>query len=71
MEPVACCRNGVGDRLAREGFEHEGTFIAAAGRKFRIDFKRHTQKSYGIWSTELTADLYRARDRAGLTPYAM
>ena len=58
---------GVGDRLAREGFQHEGTFIAAAGRKFRIDFKRHTQKKVTVYGqTELTADLYRARDRAGL-----
>ena len=26
---------GVGDRLAREGFVHEGTIIASAGRQLR------------------------------------
>ena len=35
---------GVGDRLLSEGFVHEGTFIAAAGRQFRIDFQQHVQK---------------------------
>ena len=35
---------GVGERLSREGFTHEGTFIAAAGRQFRIDFQKHVQK---------------------------
>ena len=58
---------GVGDRLAREGFEHEGAFIAAAGRKFRIDFKHYTKKNVTVYGqTELTADLYCARDSAGL-----
>ena len=57
---------GVGERLAREGFKHTGTFIAAAGRKFRIDFKQHTRKNVTVYGqTELTADLYHARDRAG------
>ena len=35
---------GVGNRLLREGYAHEGTFIAAAGRQFRIDFQHYVQK---------------------------
>ena len=58
---------GVGDRLLREGYAHEGTFIAAAGRQFRIDFQHHVQKIVTIYGqTEVTADLYNARDKAGL-----
>lgn len=58
---------GVGDRLLREGFIHEGAFIAAAGRQFRIDFQKHVQKHVTVYGqTEVTADLYNARDKAGL-----
>lgn len=58
---------GVGDRLLREGYAHEGTFIAAAGRQFRIDFQHHVQKCVTVYGqTEVTADLYNARDKAGL-----
>ena len=58
---------GVGDRLVREGYAHEGTFIAAAGRQFRIDFQYHVQKIVTIYGqTEVTADLYNARDKAKL-----
>ena len=58
---------GVGDRLLREGYAHEGTFIAAAGRQFRIDFQHHVQKIVTIYGqTEVTADLYNARDKAKL-----
>ena len=58
---------GVGDRLLREGYAHEGTFIAAAGRQFRIDFQHHVQKYVTVYGqTEVTADLYNARDKAGL-----
>ena len=59
---------GVGDRLLREGYAHEGTFIAAAGRQFRIDFQYFVQKYVTVYGqTEVTADLYNARDKAGLT----
>ena len=58
---------GVGDRLLREGYAHEGTFIAAAGRQFRIDFQHHVQKYVTVYGqTDVTADLYNARDKAGL-----
>ena len=58
---------GVGDRLLHEGFAHEGTFIAAAGRQFRIDFKQHVENHVTVYGqTELTADLYNARDNARL-----
>ncbi|MDA0318126.1 MAG: 4-hydroxybenzoate 3-monooxygenase [Proteobacteria bacterium] len=63
---------GVGERLSREGFTHEGTFIAAAGRQFRIDFQKHVQKHVTVYGqTEVTADLYEARDKAGLTTIHM
>ena len=58
---------GVGNRLLREGHVHEGTFIAAAGRQLRIDFQHYVQKYVTIYGqTEVTADLYNARDKAGL-----
>ena len=37
---------GVGARLHAEGFVHDGTFIAAAGRQFRIDFQKHTGQHF-------------------------
>ena len=58
---------GVGNRLLREGYAHEGTFIAAAGRQFRIDFQHHVQKYVTVYGqTDVTADLYNARDKVGL-----
>ena len=57
---------GVGMRLRTEGFVHNGTFIAAAGRQFRIDFQKHTGKSVTVYGqTEVTRDLYEAREDHG------
>ncbi|MDH3538227.1 MAG: 4-hydroxybenzoate 3-monooxygenase [Gammaproteobacteria bacterium] len=54
---------GVGERMEREGLVHEGTYLAASNRGFRIDFKRHTGGTVMVYGqTELTRDLYRARD---------
>lgn len=54
---------GVGARMDREGFVHDGTYIARQNRGFRIDFKKHTGKSVMVYGqTEVTADLYNARD---------
>ncbi len=54
---------GVGARMAREGFVHDGTYIALQNRGFRIDFKAHTGKTVMVYGqTEVTADLYEARD---------
>jgi p-hydroxybenzoate 3-monooxygenase len=58
---------GVGDRMDREGQVHDGFFIAHGGAKHRIDLKAlaggKTVLVYG--QTELTRDLYEARDRLG------
>ncbi len=59
-------RAGAGKRMDEQGLEHEGVFIAAANRKFRIDFKRHTGKIVLVYGqTEVTRDLYEALDEAG------
>lgn len=54
-----------GQRMDREGEIHEGFFIAHDGRLERVDLHRHSGGSsvlvYG--QTELTRDLYEARDR--------
>ena len=54
-----------GERMDREGEIHEGFYIAHSGRMDRVDLHRHSGGSsvvvYG--QTELTRDLYEARDR--------
>jgi p-hydroxybenzoate 3-monooxygenase len=54
-----------GERMDREGEIHEGFFIAHGGRTERVDLHKHSGGSsvvvYG--QTELTRDLYEARDR--------
>ena len=54
---------GVGTRLRPEGVVHYGTFSAAGGRQFRIDFQKHTGKSGTVYGqTEVTQDLYETRE---------
>ncbi len=61
-------RAGVGARMDREGYRHTGTAIAAAGRQFRIDFERLAGRAVMVYGqTELTRDLYEARDAMGGT----
>ncbi len=54
-----------GDRMDAEGEIHEGFFISEDGEKRRVDLAGHTGGNsvvvYG--QTELTRDLYEARDR--------
>ena len=54
-----------GERMDREGEIHEGFFIASEGRLNRVDLHKYSGGSsvvvYG--QTELTKDLYEARDR--------
>ena len=54
-----------GERMDREGEIHEGFFIAHDGRLDRVDLHKHSGGNsvmvYG--QTELTRDLYEARDR--------
>ena len=60
---------GVGARMDREGQIHSGFSIAFGGRLLRIDLERltggRTVMVYG--QTEITRDLYAARDAAGGT----
>ena len=54
---------GVGERMDREGLAHEGIYLATENRGFRIDFRQLTAGSVMVYGqTELTLDLYRARD---------
>ncbi len=53
----------LGDRMDRDGILHDGVFLACGNRRFRIDFRQRTGKRVMVWGqTEVTADLYRARD---------
>ena len=59
----------VGDRLDREGQVHTGISLAFAGRTERINLQELTEgKTVTIYGqTEITRDLYNARDRMGGT----
>ncbi len=58
-----------GERMDREGEIHEGFHIADSGKLRRVDLHRHSGGNsvvvYG--QTEVTRDLYAARDRMGGT----
>jgi p-hydroxybenzoate 3-monooxygenase len=58
---------GLGARMDREGHPHDGSWIAWEGRpRFLIDTRKFTGKpmmAYG--QTNITEDLYAARDAAG------
>jgi p-hydroxybenzoate 3-monooxygenase len=57
---------GCADRLHAEGFIHEGTLISYGDEMFRVDFTEHTGKPVVVYGqTELTRDLYVAREAAG------
>lgn len=57
---------GVSDRLDREGFVHDGTFMAARNQGFRIDFNALVGKTVTVYGqTEVTRDLYEARAAMG------
>ena len=61
MEQAGCAA-----RLHAEGFRHDGTLIAYGDEMFRIDFKAHTGTPVVVYGqTELTRDLYAAREAAG------
>lgn len=58
---------GVAGRLHAEGHIHDGTLIGYDGDMFRVDFSEHTDASVVVYGqTEVTRDLYAARDAAGL-----
>lgn len=57
---------GVGVRMKTEGLVHDGTHLAYGNRSFRIDFRSLTHKPVLVYGqTELTKDLYDARDAGG------
>lgn len=57
---------GLGARMHREGFVHTGTLIAARNHPIRIDFEALTGARVMVYGqTEVTHDLYAARDAAG------
>jgi p-hydroxybenzoate 3-monooxygenase len=59
---------GVADRMDRESFVHEGTVIAYGDEMFRVSFQEHTGTDVIVYGqTELTRDLYDAREAAGGT----
>ncbi|MGI9357332.1 MAG: FAD-dependent monooxygenase, partial [Rhizobiaceae bacterium] len=59
---------GCGERMRREGFEHDGTLISYGDEMFRIDFRAHAGTPVMIYGqTEVTRDLYEAREKAGGT----
>ena len=56
----------VHERLDREGQVHEGIGIAFGGRRHRIDFRTLTGSCVTVYGqTEITCDLFEARDAAG------
>ena len=57
---------GAGARMEREGLVHAGITLAASSRGFRIDFEQLTGGTVMVYGqTELTRDLYEARDTSG------
>ncbi|MBY8859426.1 4-hydroxybenzoate 3-monooxygenase [Nocardia sp. CA2R105] len=57
---------GVGDRIARDGFEHRGIHLQWPGERHHLDFVDLAGKSVWVYGqTEVTKDLMAARERAG------
>lgn len=57
---------GIGARMDREGFVHEGVYLAVQNRGFRVDFKALVGKQVMVYGqTEVTHDLYDARAAMG------
>ncbi|MBV9892144.1 MAG: 4-hydroxybenzoate 3-monooxygenase [Rhizobacter sp.] len=58
---------GVADRLHAEGLVHHGIELSFGGARHRIDFQKLTGKHVTVYGqTEVTRDLMRAREAAGL-----
>ena len=61
---------GVAARLEKECFIHDGTHIALDQEMFHVSFKERAGKSVVVYGqTELTRDLYGAREAAGARIY--
>jgi p-hydroxybenzoate 3-monooxygenase len=58
---------GVGARMDREGFVHDGVNLSFADRLVHVDFAGLTGRSIMVYGqTEVTKDLYAALDEAGV-----
>lgn len=58
--------SGVGDRVLRDGHEHEGISLRFAGESHRIDFQRLVGASCWLYpQTDVFIDLHGARTRDG------
>ncbi|MBW4985431.1 4-hydroxybenzoate 3-monooxygenase [Mameliella sp. CS4] len=56
---------GVGERMDRECFVHDGTIISYGEEQFGINFKELTGSHVVVYGqTEVTRDLYEAREKA-------
>ena len=56
----------VPTRMETDGYAHDGTVISYDAESFRIDFAEHTGTPVMVYGqTEVTRDLYAARDAAG------
>lgn len=54
---------GLGNRMAKEGFIHNGTYLSSQNRGFRIDFDKLIKNKVMVYGqTEVTSDLYKASD---------
>lgn len=61
---------GIGARMDKEGFVHEGTFFAAQNQQFRVDFTRACGRPVMVYGqTEITKDLYGEHARLGTRIY--
>ncbi len=61
---------GVGQRMDREGFVHDGTELSNNGQGFRIDFKAVSGRAVMVYGqTEVQKDLYDIGDQKGLVVY--
>lgn len=55
---------GVGERMDKEGFVHDGTVISYGDEEFEINFTEHTGTHVVVYGqTEVTRDLYDAREK--------
>jgi p-hydroxybenzoate 3-monooxygenase len=58
---------GVAARMDREGMAHDGTLLSVDDDVFRVDFRAATGHFVTVYGqTEVTYDLYAAREAAGL-----
>ena len=56
---------GVGTRVDKDGFKHEGTLISSENKSFRISFKETVRRSVTIFGqTEVTKDLYEVQEKS-------